>query len=131
MMRSPTAPFAERIRVRRVSADGVERDGPKKVREKLNEKMTRAASISRWLTGSRGQESAVMKKQAWLLLFFLLSFSAISLAQGLGSIVGTVTDPSGAVLANAKITVTEIGTGLVRATTADSQGYYVINSLKP
>src|SRR5690242_12901246 len=72
-----------------------------------------------------------MKKQAWLLLFFLLSFTAVSFAQGLGSILGTVTDPSGAVLANAKITVTEIGTGLVRATTSDSQGYYVINSLKP
>ena len=72
-----------------------------------------------------------MKKQAWLLLFFLLSFSAVSLAQGLGSIVGTVTDPSGAVLAGAKITATEIGTGLVRTTTADSQGYYVMGSLKP
>src|SRR5215468_9842091 len=72
-----------------------------------------------------------MKKQAWLLLFFLLSFSAVSLAQGMGSIVGTVTDPSGAVLAGAKITATEIGTGLIRMTTADSQGYYVISSLKP
>ena len=72
-----------------------------------------------------------MKKQAWLLMFFLLSFSAVSLAQGLGSIVGTVSDPSGAVLSGAKITATEIGTGLVRATSADSQGYYVISSLKP
>jgi hypothetical protein len=72
-----------------------------------------------------------MKKQAWSLLFFLLSFSVVSSAQGMGSIVGTVTDPSGAVLAGAKVTATEIGTGLARATTADSQGYFVIPSVKP
>ena len=79
----------------------------------------------------RGRESAVMKKQTWLLLFFLLSFSAVSLAQGLGDIVGTVSDPSGALLAGAKITAIETGTGLLRTTTADTQGYYVITALKP
>jgi len=72
-----------------------------------------------------------MKKRVSLLLFFALAFSGLSLAQGLGSIVGTVTDPSGAVLAGAKVTAVEIGTGLVRTTTADTQGYYVLNSLKP
>src|SRR5256885_3921409 len=72
-----------------------------------------------------------MKKQRWVLLFVLLSFSAVSLAQGLGSIVGTVTDPSGAVLANAKITAVEVGTGLSRSTTADAQGYFVVPSVKP
>ena len=72
-----------------------------------------------------------MKKQRWVLLFVLLSFSAISFAQGLGDIVGTVSDPSGALLAGAKITAVEIGTGLARTTTADTQGYYVITALKP
>jgi len=64
-------------------------------------------------------------------LFLLLAFSAVSFAQGLGSIVGTVTDPSGALLPGAKITVVEAGTGLTRTAVTDSQGYYVIPSLKP
>jgi len=72
-----------------------------------------------------------MKKQVWFVLLFLLLFSSIALGQGLGSIVGTVTDPSGAVLGGAKITATEIGTGASRTTTADAQGYYIIPSVKP
>ena len=72
-----------------------------------------------------------MKKFASLLLFSLLALGSASFAQGQGSIVGTVTDPSGAVLAGAKITLIEIGTGISRTTTADSQGYYVVPSVKP
>src|SRR5438270_2685024 len=72
-----------------------------------------------------------MRKFASLLLFFLLALSSVSFAQGQGSIVGTVTDPSGAVLPGAKITVIETGTGLSRTTTTDSQGYYVVSSMKP
>src|SRR5215469_15755085 len=72
-----------------------------------------------------------MKKQVFFLLFFLALFSAVSFAQGLGSIVGTVSDPSGAVLSGAKITATEIGTGVARSTVSDAQGYYVIPSVKP
>src|SRR5690348_12083411 len=72
-----------------------------------------------------------MKKQVWFVLLFLLLFSSIALGQGLGSIVGTVTDPSGAVLGGAKITATEIGTGASRSTAADAQGYYIIPSVKP
>ena len=73
----------------------------------------------------------VMKKFASLLLFFFLVLSSISFAQGLGSIVGTITDPSGAVLPKTRITAIEMGTGISRTTVADLQGYYVIASLKP
>ncbi|MBV9144858.1 MAG: carboxypeptidase regulatory-like domain-containing protein, partial [Acidobacteria bacterium] len=72
-----------------------------------------------------------MKKQALWLSVVFLAFSSVSFAQGLGSIVGTVTDPSGAVLAGAKVTAIEIGTGILRTTAADAQGYYVIPSVKP
>lgn len=72
-----------------------------------------------------------MKQRAFLLTFIFLALSAACLAQGLGSIVGTVTDPSGAVLPGAKITAVEVGTGLSRTTTADAQGYYVMAALKP
>jgi hypothetical protein len=76
------------------------------------------------------QESAVMKKACWI-VFFLLVLSAASFAQGMGDIVGTVTDPSGAVLAGAKVTAIETGTGILRTTTTDAQGYYVLPSVKP
>src|SRR6185312_8001513 len=72
-----------------------------------------------------------MKKQFLLLVFVLSAGLAASYAQGMGSIVGTVSDPSGAVLAGAKITATETGTGISRTTVADAQGNYVLPSIKP
>ncbi len=52
-------------------------------------------------------------------------------AQGLSTIVGTVTDPSGAVVPSAKVTVTQTGTGTTRSVTTDSQGYFVVPALRP
>ncbi|HTS28564.1 MAG TPA: carboxypeptidase regulatory-like domain-containing protein [Bryobacteraceae bacterium] len=52
-------------------------------------------------------------------------------AQGLGTIVGTVTDPSGAVVPNAQVKLVEEGTSATREATSDSQGYYVFPSLRP
>src|SRR5437762_13968140 len=59
------------------------------------------------------------------------AFSMSAFAQGLGTISGTVLDPSGALIPGAKITVTEAGTGLSRTATSDEQGRYVIPSLRP
>ena len=42
------------------------------------------------------------------------------------TIVGTVTDPSGAVIANAKVTATNSETGVVRAITTNEAGQYVL-----
>src|SRR5579859_5095785 len=44
--------------------------------------------------------------------------------QGDASIVGTVTDPSGAVVPNATITVTNVDNGFVRVTTSNGTGSY-------
>src|ERR1700752_1162933 len=52
-------------------------------------------------------------------------------AQGFGSIVGTVKDSSGALIANAKVTATESGKNLSRSSVTDSSGYFVIGSLRP
>lgn len=52
-------------------------------------------------------------------------------AQSAGSIVGTVTDPSGAVIPICKITVTETETKLTREATCSEQGYYVVPSVRP
>src|SRR5260370_17348225 len=46
-----------------------------------------------------------------------------------GSIVGTVTDPTGAVVSKATVTVTNTSTGLSRQTSADDAGYYSIPNL--
>jgi hypothetical protein len=49
--------------------------------------------------------------------------------QETASIVGTVTDPTGAAVPSAKITITNTGTGLVRSTTANSSGNYAAREL--
>ncbi len=59
-------------------------------------------------------------------------FSSKSVAaQGFGTIVGTVTDPSGSVIPGAKVTVTDQGTGVARTVVANEQGYFVIPALHP
>src|SRR5262249_44287443 len=52
-------------------------------------------------------------------------------AQSLGSLVGAVTDPAGAAIANAKVPATEVGTGFSRTATTDSEGRYVLASMRP
>ena len=47
-----------------------------------------------------------------------------------GSIVGTVTDPSGAVIAGANITITNVGTNIAVKATTDTAGEYVVTPLE-
>ena len=47
-----------------------------------------------------------------------------------GTITGTVTDPNGAVVAGAKVTVTNLNTGEVRETTTSAEGTYTLPELK-
>ena len=48
-----------------------------------------------------------------------------------GSIVGTVTDPSGAVVSGAKVTITNKATGQIVTTTTTSSGTYASGALTP
>jgi hypothetical protein len=48
-----------------------------------------------------------------------------------GSIVGTITDASGAVNPQAKVTITDQGTSITTTTTADASGYYSFAFVKP
>ncbi|MBM3785265.1 MAG: carboxypeptidase regulatory-like domain-containing protein, partial [Acidobacteria bacterium] len=48
-----------------------------------------------------------------------------------GSIVGTVTDPTSAVVPNARITVTNIRTGVKSENPTDGQGNFIFNFLSP
>jgi hypothetical protein len=69
-----------------------------------------------------------------LTLAIACSLSSFVLAQsnvGNGSISGTVTDPSGAVVSGAKITITDKSTGQVITTASNSAGSYNSGSLVP
>jgi len=62
----------------------------------------------------------------------LLCVSGIVNAQVLyGTLTGTVTDPSGAVIPGAKVEALNTGTGAVRQTTSDDRGVYLFTSLLP
>ncbi len=71
----------------------------------------------------------------WLLaLAGILVLSLPLLAQttvGTGSIVGTVTDPSGAVLRDARVAITNVATGQVISTATNSSGAYNSGALVP
>ena len=61
-----------------------------------------------------------------LLLFFATMASAQTFR---GGIQGTVSDPTGAALAGAQVTVTNANTGFKRTATCDSQGNYTVTEL--
>ncbi|MBI3696616.1 MAG: carboxypeptidase regulatory-like domain-containing protein, partial [Acidobacteria bacterium] len=65
-------------------------------------------------------------------LFVLLVVPTSVWAQAVtGTILGTVKDSSGAVVANAQVTITNQNTGLVRTTTTDTLGNYLAGLLPP
>ena len=67
----------------------------------------------------------------FLTAVLMLAFSGLAFAQGLASLQGTVGDPTGAVVPSAKITATQVNTGLSRSVTTDAQGNYIIPALAP
>src|SRR5467141_2272545 len=72
-----------------------------------------------------------MKKNVLVVPFALLFAPLFSNAQGFGSIAGRVTDPSGAAVASAKVVATQEGTAFSRTAVTDTEGLYVIPSLRP
>jgi hypothetical protein len=61
----------------------------------------------------------------------LLFAAAIFAQRDLGTIAGTVTDPTGAAIPNAKITITEVATNLSYDVTSSAAGEYTRPALKP
>jgi len=78
-----------------------------------------------------------MSRQRRLMLLtgiaFALGYSAsVSYAQQVfGSIFGTVTDPAGSIVVNAKVTITDTNKGTVFEVTTDSAGTYIKRQLIP
>src|SRR5579885_650418 len=75
-------------------------------------------------------------KRACLYSFFAvcaleLSTVPLQAQQVFGSIIGTVTDPSGAPVANAKVTITDVNKGTTFNTTTNTSGIYTKGQLIP
>ena len=64
-----------------------------------------------------------------ILVFVLLAAVSLTAQTFRGTILGTVTDPSGAVVAGAKVTVKNAGTGLERTTETSADGSYALPEL--
>jgi hypothetical protein len=66
-----------------------------------------------------------------LVLVVFLCFSTLPLMAQFdtGTIRGTVTDSSGAAIPNAKVTATNVGTGIDKSTATDSNGSYTISAV--
>src|SRR3954463_500264 len=69
----------------------------------------------------------------FLSLIALLSLaSVLAIAQGpTGSVTGNIKDQSGAVVPNAKVTITNPATGFTRTETSNGSGSYAFSSLPP
>jgi hypothetical protein len=66
----------------------------------------------------------------WLCFVILFLSGAVAMAQTItGSVRGTVTDPSGAVVAGAKVIATNVDTGVATKTVSDASGVYDIQFL--
>src|SRR5580698_6847322 len=63
-------------------------------------------------------------------LLTLLCAGALFAQRDLSTLAGTVTDPSGGVVPNAKVTITETATGEVYSTLTNTVGEYVRPALK-
>ena len=73
-----------------------------------------------------------MLKCSLRLLIVLITCAAALWAQrDLGTITGTITDPQGGVIPNAKVTITEDATGLTYTVITGADGQYIRPALKP
>src|SRR5438128_7690657 len=72
-----------------------------------------------------------MRRLALRLLFISALVLGFTYAQTSGSITGQVTDPSGALIPAASVTVTNAGTNVTRSTETNSAGLYSFPDLPP
>ena len=77
----------------------------------------------------RQKLSALLRAAACALL--LLGFAAEARAQFRAAIQGTVTDPAGAVVTDATITLKDNGTGKTQQVTTSGEGFYRFSELPP
>ena len=71
---------------------------------------------------TKRNQSLMLLVRLSVVLFAFLGFAGLAHGQGFGSIVGTVKDPSGASIPDAKVTATETGKGFSRSATTYASG---------
>src|SRR5438477_9430813 len=64
-----------------------------------------------------------------VLAFVVLAAASLMAQTFRGTILGTVTDPSGAVVSGAKVTIKNVNTGLERTTQTSADGSYSVPEL--
>ena len=79
--------------------------------------------------GQRKSRFSGSLRSSALLLLGILLFCSAAFSQETASIVGTVTDASGAAVPGAKVLITNTDTGVVRTTTSNSAGSYTAPEL--
>jgi hypothetical protein len=94
--------------------------------------MTPSLVYHRRLRRRDSLKNVITKTRAHLVLPLLLGLALLSAAafgQETATIVGTVTDTSGAAVPNAKITITNLESGFVRVTSTNNTGSYAAREL--
>src|SRR5580704_4360905 len=72
-----------------------------------------------------------MRNTTRIAIGFTLLTASLWAQTFLGGIRGTVTDKSGAIIAEAKVTISDEGTGISRTTISNNDGAYDFNALNP
>jgi len=98
--------------------------------------MTRISTSKHDCQLAKSAAGAVRRTMQWTSLLLLLCLVALapsrSLAQAIfGSVDGTVTDSSGAVVPNASITITDTDKGTTRVITSSDSGTFLVHDLIP
>src|SRR5437588_5123124 len=78
-----------------------------------------------------GRERSMLKRIAYIGLFLGCWAASLCAQTGVGQIQGTVTDPSGAIVPNAAVTLENVLTDNRFKTTTSESGFYVFPSLVP
>src|SRR4051812_6215704 len=81
------------------------------------------------MTLQRGMKS--IWRSAILIMVLALQREAFGQASFEGQIRGEVHDATGAVIVGAKITATDVSTGISNSTQTDDRGSYIFNGLRP
>ena len=80
---------------------------------------------------SEGELVATNPSNIIRLSFLGVLFAAACVAQERGTIVGTVSDPSGAAIPGITVTLAEADTGFRRTAVTDAKGDFVAPSMRP
>jgi Carboxypeptidase regulatory-like domain len=88
---------------------------------------------SSWLASSSNGYSLFLRRFVWLFFVLLIALSSavrlsVSAEEG-GRISGTIEDASNAIVVGARVTVTNVDTGVSRSSTTDEHGIYVFTEL--